>query len=228
MTRVNAPKLFSLCVCLALFSGCGSESSTETATDTTEPGSPQVASAAASTPAETVAEKVDLLHPEVVIQTASGEIKLRLDAENSPITVRNFLNYVNSSHYDQSVIHYVNQEKMILGGGYNAELLPKEVSMAIRNEAHNGLKNTRGKIAMLRNPESIDSATCEFFINTKDNPDLDYQADDAAGYGYCVFGEVVEGLGVVDKIAASPVHDEGDFVSTPQARVVIESVRQLR
>ena len=98
MTRVNAPKLFSLCVCLALFSGCGSESSTETATDTTEPGSTQAASAAASTPAETVAEKVDLLHPEVVIQTGAGEIKLRLDAENSPITVRNFLNYVNSSH----------------------------------------------------------------------------------------------------------------------------------
>lgn len=170
----------------------------------------------------------DNLHPTVVIRTSAGEIKIKLDAEKSPATVDNFLsNYVERGFYDQTIFHYVAKNSMILGGGYTANKQPKSPWAKIRNEAENGIKNRRGTIAMARLPEYVDSATSQFFINLADNTNLDHQGTKPAEYGYCVFGEVVEGMEVVDHIAQSPVTDAGEFPSTPVTPVVIESIRRI-
>ena len=165
--------------------------------------------------------------PKAVITTSLGKITVELDMEHAPITVHNFLTYANAKHYDQTIFHYVQPGEMILGGGFTADLKEKPTSEPIRNEAHNGLKNRRGTIAMSRSYESIDSATCQFFINLADNPKLDFRDRTPEGYGYCVFGHVVAGADVVDRIAATPTRDQGDFVSVPVTPVVIESVRLL-
>jgi peptidyl-prolyl cis-trans isomerase A (cyclophilin A) len=170
----------------------------------------------------------DPLHPIVEVQTSAGKIMLELDAENAPGTVRNFLNYVNSEAYNSTVIHYVDSGSMILGGGFNAELAPIEVSPPIRNEAHNGLKNVAGTIAMSRPFDFIDGATSQFFINVRDNATLDHTGPGEEEYGYCVFGKVTSGLEVIEQIAQTPVHTEGDFTNTPKQRVVVQSVRFVK
>ena len=170
----------------------------------------------------------DPLHPIVEIQTSAGKIMLELDAENAPGTVRNFLNYVNSEVYNSTVIHYVDAGSMILGGGFNAELAPIDVSAPIRNEAHNGLKNVAGTIAMSRPFDFIDGATSQFFINVRDNAALDHTDPGEEEYGYCVFGKVTSGLEVIEQIAQTPVHTEGDFTNTPKQRVVVQSVKFVR
>ncbi|MEQ8789635.1 MAG: peptidylprolyl isomerase [Pirellulaceae bacterium] len=166
------------------------------------------------------------LHPVVTIKTTQGDIKLRLDAEKAPITVDNFLsNYVDRGYYDQTVFHYVEDGFMIAGGGFTADLQPKEARAEILNEAHNGLKNKRYTIAMARNPEYVNSATSQFWINLADNSFLDYTSDeDASTYGYCVFGEVIAGQEVVDRIAKTPVHDTEAFPKTPTTPVVVQTV----
>ncbi len=167
--------------------------------------------------------------PEVIIQTSLGTIKCRLDAEKAPETVDNFLhNYVDRDFYADTVFHYVAPE-FIIGGGFTADLQPKETRSPIRNEASNGLKNVRGTIAMSRDPEYINSATSEFFINVVDNPSLD-QSDpaEATGYGYCVFGEVIEGMDVVERIAQAPVQTQGDFDNVPVEPVVIEAIQRVK
>jgi cyclophilin family peptidyl-prolyl cis-trans isomerase len=165
--------------------------------------------------------------PKVLISTSLGEITVELDREHAPLTTHNFLTYANAKHYDQTIFHFVQPGEMILGGGFTADLNEKPTSEPIRNEAHNGLRNRRGSIAMSRSPESIDSAICQFFINLADNQKLDFRDRTPAGYGYCVFGHVVAGMDVVDRIAATPTGDQGDFVSVPVTPVVIESVRLL-
>jgi cyclophilin family peptidyl-prolyl cis-trans isomerase len=165
--------------------------------------------------------------PKAVITTSLGKITVELDMEHAPLTVHNFLTYANAKHYDQTIFHYVEPGEMLLGGGFTADLKEKAASEPIRNEAHNGVKNRRGTIAMSRSPESIDSATCQFFINLADNPKLDFRDRTPEEYGYCVFGRVVTGADVVDRIAAMPTRDQGDFVSVPVTPVVIESVRLL-
>jgi cyclophilin family peptidyl-prolyl cis-trans isomerase len=167
------------------------------------------------------------------IDTTLGKITVRLDAANAPRTVRNFIEYANSGHYDATVFHYVQPDAMILGGGFTAELQEKPTTEPIRNEAHNGLKNRRGTIAMSRDFESIDSARSQFFINLADNPALDHrqQTRGESGYeeyGYCVFGQVVAGMDVAERIAMVPAHDQGEFVSTPVDAVVIRSVRLVQ
>lgn len=171
---------------------------------------------------------VDLLHPVVEIKTSHGAITVRLDAEHAPITVSNFLAYVNSSHYDATIFHYVDEGAMILGGGFTVDLEPKQGFGPIRNEAHNGLKNKRGTIAMSRYPDSIDSATCQFFINVADNPNFDFRKPTQDGYGYCVFGEVTAGMEVVEQVAKSQVEDRDDFVNLPREQVVIKKMRKIR
>jgi cyclophilin family peptidyl-prolyl cis-trans isomerase len=218
--------LFLLAV--AVLPGCGSDSTApqasaqDAATDTNKTGSSGATLKAPKRP------ESDPLHPRVTIETTQGAITLELDAEHSPGTVYNFINYVNSSHYDNTLFHYVDPGKMILGGSFTPSNERKPEGAPIRNEAHNGLKNTRGTISMSRHFEAIDSATCQFFINVSDNLDLDHKADTADEYGYCVFGKVVRGMDVVDKIAGAPVHDAGELVSTPQQQVVIQQVKTLR
>ncbi len=172
----------------------------------------------------------DHLHPVVVLETTAGSIKLELDAEKAPQTVDNFLQYVDNGHYDQTIFHQVTHEapKLIIGGAYTADLTEKETRVPIYNEAHRGLKNARGTIAMARQPDAQDSATCHFFLNATDNQILDHQDRTAEGYGYCAFGKVIEGMDVVDKIGAVEVHDTDQFSGIPVKTVMIESARRVR
>jgi peptidyl-prolyl cis-trans isomerase B (cyclophilin B) len=171
----------------------------------------------------------DLRQPVVRIETSAGPITVQLDAVEAPGTVRNFLDYVNEGFYDNSLIHFADPDKMIVAGGYATDRSPKSVRPPIRNEAHNGLKNTRGTIAMARDRSLIDSATSQFFINLADAPQRDHKGDQAADYGYCVFGKVIEGLGVAEQISKSPTENGGgDLIQVPQPPVVIKSIRLVR
>jgi cyclophilin family peptidyl-prolyl cis-trans isomerase len=169
--------------------------------------------------------------PLVRIATSLGPIELRLDPQAAPITVQNFLNYVQSGYYAETVFHYVEQGRLILGGGLTPEGSPRPTSMAIRNEAHNGRKNKRGTIAMARDAAVIDSATSQFFINLQDAPHLDHAGEAPDNYGYCVFGEVTKGLDVAEKISAIPMETrtvDGEQVEVPARTVRIESMEVLR
>ncbi len=172
---------------------------------------------------------IDLKRPEVEIDTTLGPITVRLDAIRAPGTVQNFLNYVNDGFYENTLVHYVEPGKMIVAGGYSVDRKLKPASTPIRNEAHNGLKNVRGTIAMARNPTLIDSATSQFFINLADAPQRDHQGNTAANYGYCVFGIVTEGLNVAERISHSPTTNlGGDLGQTPKPPVVIRSIHVVR
>jgi cyclophilin family peptidyl-prolyl cis-trans isomerase len=170
------------------------------------------------------------LDPEVLIRTSVGEIRLRLNAEMSPETVDNFLShYVDRGFYEGTVFHHVDQGVMVIAGGYTSDGKPKEVRAPIRNEAFNGLKNQRGTVAMARHPDYRDTATSQFFINLADNTSFDYvESEDNGSFGYCVFGEVVAGMDIVDKIAQLPVEQQGMFPMMPQQTVVIEAVERLQ
>jgi len=160
----------------------------------------------------------------VRMQTNAGDIVLELDRDNAPITVKNFLGYVESGFYDGTVFHRVIDDFMIQGGGYDEQLNKKETGPAIRNEATNGLKNVRGSIAMARTGV-IHSATAQFFINVKDNPALNYQNPSPRGFGYAVFGKVVDGMQTVDRIRKSRTGPSGRFRSdVPRPAIIINKV----
>lgn len=165
--------------------------------------------------------------PEVILNTTMGTIRLKLDAKKAPATVDNFLtNYVATGHYNGTIFHYVQPKGMILGGLFDATMTPKETRAEIQNEANNGLKNKRGTIAMSRDPNFIHSSTCQFYINCADNSSLDYLGpDDSSSYGYCVFGEVVEGLDVVDAISKAEV-DPND--GRPSQAIEILSAERVK
>ena len=172
----------------------------------------------------------DPLHPIVLIETSLGDVKVRLDAEKTPLTVDNFLAYVDRRHYDGTIFHQVFKDypRVVIGGAYTADLTEQKPQTPVRNEAHNGLENRRGTIAMARQSDAIDSATCHFFFNLTDNQKvLDHKDRTLEGYGYCVFGEVIEGMDVVDKIGACEVHDTGQFEQIPIKPVVINSIRRF-
>jgi cyclophilin family peptidyl-prolyl cis-trans isomerase len=201
---------------------CGGDSSSSGPNDT--PASDAAAGTSRSQPPQFSRE-----HPVVRIETSQGAITVRLDALRAPGTVRNFLNYAGESFYDNTLVHYVDPGKMIVAGGYSADRQPKPARLPIRNEAHNGLKNTRGSIAMTRDPALIDSATSQFFINLADAPHRDHLGDTAEQYGYCVFGEVIEGLDVAEKISQSSTTNlGGDLIQMPEPSEVINSVRVVR
>ena len=168
---------------------------------------------------QALAEKVDVL-----MQTNQGDIKLVLDKENAPITVKNFVRYANEGFYEGTIFHRVIKDFMIQGGGFTPEMQKKETHDPILNEARNGLKNTRGSIAMARTPPPH-TATAQFFINLKDNAFLDYPGQD--GWGYAVFGEVTEGMDVVDKIAEQPTGIKNRMRDVPLTPVIIEKVTIL-
>jgi len=156
-------------------------------------------------------------NPVVIIKTSKGDIKIELDKENAPISVDNFLTYVEDGFYDGTIFHRVINNFMVQGGGFTADMQQKSTNPQIKNEADNGLKNERGTIAMARTGV-VDSATSQFFINHADNTFLDHGIKD---YGYAVFGKVVDGMDVVDAIAVVQT-GPGDV---PNEQVVIESIR---
>jgi cyclophilin family peptidyl-prolyl cis-trans isomerase len=168
--------------------------------------------------------KPDEKRPIVVMETTLGSIEIQLDAEKAPITTKNFLQYVKDGFYDGLVFHRVIPDFMIQGGGMTAELKEKKTREPIRNEAGNGLKNERGTIAMART-RMPDSATAQFFINVKKNDFLDHKDDTEPGFGYAVFGKVIKGMDVVDKIVAVPTTNKGPYSDVPVKPVVIKSAK---
>lgn len=159
-----------------------------------------------------------------VIETSLGEITLELDAARAPLTVANFIEYAKAGHYKDTVFHRVINGFMIQGGGFTAAMEQKPTRPPIRNEAANGLKNTRGTIAMARTMV-VDSATSQFYINLKDNGFLDHAAPDPRQFGYAVFGRVTKGLDVVDKIAQVRTGNVGYFQNVPTEPVIIRAVK---
>jgi len=157
----------------------------------------------------------------VMLTTNHGNIKLELDAEKAPKTVENFLAYVKSGHYNGTIFHRVIDGFMIQGGGFEAGMKQKPTNEPIENEAKNGLKNEPYTVAMART-SAPHSASAQFFINIKNNSFLDYPGQD--GWGYCVFGKVVEGMDVVDKIRSVKTTRTGMFADVPVENVVIEKV----
>jgi peptidyl-prolyl cis-trans isomerase A (cyclophilin A) len=177
--------------------------------------------AAASGPAGSVSAAAGKA-PVVVMKTSLGEIRIELNPEKAPISVANFLGYVNKKFYDGTIFHRVIATFMIQGGGFGTDGVKKTAGAPIKNEASNGLKNVRGSIAMARTADP-NSATCQFFINVADNPGLDYPKPDGAGYA--VFGQVTAGMDVVDKIKAVQTGQKYGMGDVPLTNVVIESVR---
>ena len=166
-----------------------------------------------------------IANPTVVIKTSEGTIKVELWADKAPGTVKNFLRYTDEKFYDGTVFHRVIANFMIQGGGLTAELRRKPTHEAIKNEAKPALRNDRGTIAMARTSD-VDSATSQFFINVKDNPGLNQRDTTPEGFGYCVFGKVVEGMDVVDKIRVVKTGAVGGYKDVPLKPVVIESIRR--
>jgi peptidyl-prolyl cis-trans isomerase A (cyclophilin A) len=160
-------------------------------------------------------------NPKVTMTTSLGKIVIELDAAKAPKTTANFLRYVDEKHYDGTIFHRVIPNFMIQGGGFTKDMMQKTTHEGIPNESKNGLSNARGTIAMARLP-SPDSATAQFFINVNDNPGLD--AGKAGEFGYAVFGKVVEGMDVVDKIKAVKTTTSKGHENVPVEAVVIESV----
>lgn len=225
--------LLGACLVLA---GCGGESTppANSSSENSPAGEAQPTNHVAAKPTAGTNEKAsqapsaDQLHPVVLIKTSVGDVTVRLDGEHAPITVSNFLDYVERGFYNETIFHQIVDGYIVLGGGFAPDLSAKPALPPIRNEAHNGLKNRRGTIAMARRPDAIDSSTSQFFFNLGDNPALDHKSRENDEYGYCVFGEVIEGLSTVEEIANTPVRDTDQFEMLPQRTVKIESVKRLR
>jgi cyclophilin family peptidyl-prolyl cis-trans isomerase len=165
-------------------------------------------------------------NPKVLLKTSRGDITIELFPDKAPATVKNFLSYVDEKFYDGLIFHRVIKEFMIQGGGLTADLATRTAKPPIKNEAGNGLKNTRGTLAMARSGE-INSATCQFFINHVDNDFLDHRDETAPGFGYCVFGQVTSGLDIVDAIATTPTMTVHGMKDVPREAVTIISIRRL-
>lgn len=163
-------------------------------------------------------------NPVVSMSTSLGEMRIELFADKAPITAKNFLHYVNEKFYDGLIFHRVIPGFMIQGGGFDPEMQQKAIKPSIKNEATNGLKNQAGTLAMART-NVVDSATAQFFINVRDNQFLDHQNASAEGFGYAVFGRVVDGMEVVHKIEKVVTGKRGTHQDVPVEPVVIYSVR---
>jgi cyclophilin family peptidyl-prolyl cis-trans isomerase len=165
-------------------------------------------------------------NPQVVLETSMGTITIELFKEKAPITVRNFLGYVKDGFYDGLIFHRVIKDFMVQGGGMSEALEQKKPKFAIKNEATNGLSNTRDTLAMARTGV-VDSATSQFFINTVDNLFLNHKSKQPDGFGYCVFGQVVEGMDVVDKIREVKTGTKNGHSDVPVEPVFIVSAKLI-
>ena len=165
-------------------------------------------------------------NPMVLMETSSGDILLELFEDKAPVTVANFLRYVDEEFYNYTIFHRVLKDFMIQGGGLGVRMDEKATHEPIQNEAGNGLKNLRGTIAMARTSDPH-SAAAQFFINVVDNDFLDHQDDTPENFGYCVFGQVEDGMDVVDKIAKLKVKAQGEHEAVPLDMVVITRISRF-
>ncbi|WP_075182572.1 peptidylprolyl isomerase A [Pantoea sp. 1.19] len=161
--------------------------------------------------------------PHVLLTTSAGNIELELNSQKAPVSVKNFVDYVNNGFYNNTTFHRVIPGFMIQGGGFTTDMQQKPTGAPIKNEADNGLLNKRGTISMARTAEK-DSATSQFFINVADNAFLDHGQRD---FGYAVFGKVVKGMDVADKIAQTQTQNVGPFQNVPVKPIVILSAKVL-
>jgi peptidyl-prolyl cis-trans isomerase B (cyclophilin B) len=168
--------------------------------------------------------EVEAANPVVILKTNYGDIALELYIEKAPKTVENFLNYVKDGFYDETIFHRVIKGFMIQGGGLTHALERKKTKSPVSNEADNALKNLRGTIAMARTMDPH-SATSQFFINTVDNPFLDYKNKTIKGWGYCVFGKVAEGMNVVEEIEHVPTSEKGTLQNVPTTAIIIKQAK---
>ncbi|MBW2434593.1 MAG: peptidyl-prolyl cis-trans isomerase [Deltaproteobacteria bacterium] len=165
-------------------------------------------------------------NPKVILETSKGNIVLELYADKAPETVSNFLAYVDAQYYNNTIFHRVIPNFMIQGGGFTADMQKKKTRAPIRNEADNGLPNQRGTVAMARTPDPH-SAGAQFFINSKNNDFLNHKNKTPQGWGYAVFGHVVEGMGVVDTISEVKTVTSGRFRDVPAEPVIITRAARL-
>lgn len=166
-------------------------------------------------------------NPMVLISTSMGDIKAELYEDKAPISVKNFLDYVEAKFFDGTIFHRVIPNFMIQGGGFDKDMNKKTTKAPVKNEAGNGLKNTVGTLAMART-NVVDSASSQFFINAKDNDFLNHKDETPAGFGYTVFGKVVSGMDVVHKIEAVKTADKAGNQNVPVEPVVIKSITILK
>ena len=165
-------------------------------------------------------------NPMVLMETSSGDILLELFEDKAPVTVANFMRYVDEEFYNYTIFHRVLKDFMIQGGGLGVRMDEKATHEPIQNEAGNGLKNLRGTIAMARTSDPH-SAAAQFFINLVDNDFLDHEDDTPGNFGYCVFGKVEDGMDVVDKIAKLKVKAQGEHEAVPLDMVVITRISRF-
>lgn len=237
---LNSLLPIALLGCLAL-TGCNSSSESVAENDPARPAAGPSSDTAAqttaagteggNTPDEVPVELDEPSHeyyPTVVLKTSLGQVTVKLDAKRAPRTVNNFLHYVENGHYNETIFHQIDSGYVVLGGSYTPELREKGARYPIANEADNGMKNVRGTIAMARRPDEIDSATCQFFINVNDNPNLDHCGDSPEEFGFCVFGEVIEGMDVIDKMSDLEVRDTEQFEKLPVETVLLETARRTQ
>ncbi|MFF7707956.1 peptidylprolyl isomerase [Pseudomonas sp. NPDC007930] len=178
---------------------------------------------AACTLVASTAALADAQHPHVQLVTDFGQITLELDAQKAPISTANFLKYVDSGFYNNTIFHRVIPGFMAQGGGFTRDMNEKPAQAPIKNEADNGLHNVRGTLAMART-QVVDSATAQFFINVKDNDFLDHGGRD---FGYAVFGKVTEGMDVVDQIVNAPTTTRRGMSNVPSDPIMIKSAKRL-
>jgi len=166
-------------------------------------------------------------NPSVLMKTSMGEIEIELFQDKAPLTVVNFLSYVDKGFYNGTVFHRVIVDFMIQGGGFTPGMKEKKTSLPVKNEADNRIQNTTGTVAMARTAD-VHSATAQFFINVGNNSFLDYKSSTSDGYGYCVFGKVTKGMDVVNKIRSVKTKSVGYFEDVPVADIVIQSVKRKK
>ena len=164
--------------------------------------------------------------PKVKLTTNLGSITIQLNTEKAPLSSANFLTYVNEGFYNGTIFHRIIKDFMAQGGGFDTSFNQKSVHAPIKNEANNGLLNTRGTLAMARTNDP-NSATAQFFINYKDNSFLNHTSPTASGWGYAVFAEVIDGMDVVDAMAGQPTGNRGGHQDVPKTDIVIEKAEVI-
>ena len=178
---------------------------------------------AAAIPASSEEKAAESNNPQVYIKTNMGGFTIELYPDKSPESVANFLNYVEKGYYSGTIFHRVIKGFMIQGGGFTTDMTQKDVAPPIKNEAHNGLKNKKYTLAMARTGV-VNSATSQFFVNTVNNTGLDHKDKTQAGYGYCVFAKVIEGMEVIDKIEMVATTTKGNYGDVPVKPVIIKAM----
>ncbi|MCU0876499.1 MAG: peptidylprolyl isomerase [Pirellulaceae bacterium] len=220
----------------AMLAGCGKSSSPSSAATSSAETPAAGGESPTPTPATPVTSRAKAtpqpppVDPVVVLKTSAGDIQIQLFADKAPRTVDNFLhNYVERGFYNGTVFHHADPESMVIAGGFAADKTPKETRAPVYNESQNGLRNTRGMVALIRDASHAHSGTSQFFINTADNGTFDFESDETdEAWGYCVFGKVIAGMDVVEQIAQAEVEEQGDFARFPRQAIVINEVEKLR